>query len=77
MSVLLYGCETWKVTNTLTDKLQVFVNKCLRKIVRIYHQWPNTIRNEDLLHLTEQKRLQNEIKSRKWGWIGHKLRKNR
>ncbi|CAG9831295.1 unnamed protein product [Diabrotica balteata] len=36
----------------------------------------NTIRNEDLLHLTEQKRVQNEIKTRKWGWIGHTLRKN-
>ncbi|CAG9831332.1 unnamed protein product [Diabrotica balteata] len=29
MSVLLYGCETWKVTKTFTDKLQVFINKCL------------------------------------------------
>ncbi|CAG9839467.1 unnamed protein product [Diabrotica balteata] len=74
MSILLCGCETWKGTNTLTDKLQVFVNKRLRRIVRIF--WPNTIRNEDLLHLTEQKRVQNEIKSRKWGWISHTLRKN-
>ncbi|XP_050513376.1 uncharacterized protein LOC126889292 [Diabrotica virgifera virgifera] len=74
MSVLLYGCETWKVTKSLTDKLQIFVNKCLRRIVRIF--WPKTIRNEDLLHLTQQKRVENEIKSRKWGWIGHTLRKD-
>ncbi|CAG9826883.1 unnamed protein product, partial [Diabrotica balteata] len=53
MSVLLYGCETWKVAKTLTDKLQVFIYKFLRRSVRIL--WPNIIRNEDLLHLTDQK----------------------
>jgi len=27
-SVLLYACETWKTTNQITRKLQIFVNKC-------------------------------------------------
>ena len=31
-SVLLYGCETWKTTQGVINKLQVFVNRCLRKI---------------------------------------------
>lgn len=31
-SVLLYGSETWLMSNTMTQKLQVFINKCLRII---------------------------------------------
>jgi len=31
-SVLLYGCETWHVTNEIRRKIQTFVNRCLRYI---------------------------------------------
>jgi len=34
-SMLLYGCETWKLTKAPLNKLQTFVNTCLRKILRI------------------------------------------
>jgi len=36
-SVLLYGCETWLVTNEIQRKIQTFVNRCLRynRILRI------------------------------------------
>jgi hypothetical protein len=30
-AVLLYGCETWKNSRSITAKLQVFINKCLEK----------------------------------------------
>ena len=36
VSVLLYGCCIWKVTSIVTSRLQIFVNRCLRKIRRIY-----------------------------------------
>ena len=39
--VLLYACETWKVTDNISNKLQVFVNKCLRTINRIF--WPKQL----------------------------------
>ena len=29
---LLYGCETWLVTNKIQRKIQAFVNRCLRYI---------------------------------------------
>ena len=38
-SVLLYGCETWLVTKESQRKIQTFVNRCLRYILRIW--WPN------------------------------------
>ena len=31
--VLLYGSETWRVTKATTNKLQSFVNRCLRPIM--------------------------------------------
>jgi len=43
-SVLLYACETWKTTNQITRRLQIFVNKCLRRIMNI--KWTNKITNE-------------------------------
>ncbi|XP_030745176.1 uncharacterized protein LOC115874223 [Sitophilus oryzae] len=56
--VLLYGCETWRVTKISINRPQ-----------------PDTIRNTDLLHLTNQQEVGIEIRKRKWSWIGHTLRK--
>ncbi len=73
LSVLLYGCETWKVTTSIEQKIQVFVNNCLRRIMRI--RWPETIRNEDLWKVTGCEKISTVIKRRKWSWIGHILRR--
>ena len=32
--MLLYGCKTWKVTETNTRDLQTFINSCIRKIFK-------------------------------------------
>nr|KAG5690758.1 hypothetical protein BaRGS_013048 [Batillaria attramentaria] len=44
-SVLLYGCETWRTTKTMQQKIQTFLNTCLRRISNI--RWPEQIRNEE------------------------------
>ena len=72
-SVLLYGSETWKVSDKITKQLQVFVNSCLKKICRIF--WPLVISNEHLWQLTKSKEISKEVLQRKWRWIGHTLRK--
>ena len=72
-SVLLYGSETWRVTNIITHKLQTFTNRCLRNILNI--RWPEVVFNEKLWNNTKQVTQETEIKKRKWGWIGHTLRK--
>jgi hypothetical protein len=72
-SLLLYACETWKTTNQITIILQIFVNKCLRRIMNI--KWMDKITNEELWRITLQKPIENQIKRRKWNWIGHTLRK--
>jgi hypothetical protein len=74
-SVLLYGCEIWNVIRNTERKLQSFINRCLRSILRLW--WPKILSNEDLWKLTESGDINLEIKQRKFGWIGHTLRKGR
>ena len=72
LTSLLYGAESWKMTKTIAKKLEVFQRKCLRRIVRVC--WPNTISNEDLYDMTATRPITEEIKRRRWRWIGHVLR---
>jgi len=72
-TVLLYGCETWKNSKYITTKLQVFINKSLRKILRIF--WLDQVTNNELWKRTKQPKIDLQIRKRKWGWLGHTLRK--
>ena len=72
-SVLLYGSKSWKVTNQITNRLQVFVNRCLRRILNIY--WPETMSNEQLRKTAKEDSIKNQTRRRKWNWLGHTLRK--
>ena len=72
-AVLLYGAETWRLTKELKQKLQVFINKCLRSILRIW--WPRRIRDDELWRQTGQRPIEKEIKERAWRWIGYTLRR--
>ena len=72
-TVLLYGCETWRVSNASTNKLQVFINRCLRHILGV--RWYDRVQNEDLWRVAGQETVDQQIKRRKWRWLGHTLRK--
>jgi len=73
VKAVLYGCETWINSKRITAKLQVFINKCLRKILTIF--WPNQIMIEELWKHMKQLRIDLQIRKHKWGWLGHTLRK--
>ena len=73
-AVLLYGSKTWRLTKGLEQKLQVFINKSLRNILRIW--WPRKISNKELWRQTGQRPIEQEIRQRAWGWIGHTLRRS-
>ena len=72
-SNLLYGCECWTLTKKLENKLRVFHQKCLRRILRVFY--PNLVSNRDILRRTEQKDIMEEVIDRKWRWTGHIARK--
>ncbi|VDP51775.1 unnamed protein product [Schistosoma margrebowiei] len=73
-AVLLCGAETWRITTTIIKKVQVFINSCLRKMLNIH--WPDTISNSFLWERTNQLPAEEEIRKRRWKWIGHTLRKS-
>ena len=73
-SVLLYGCETWKASSGCLKRIQVFINKCLRKLLRI--KWMDRIPNDEVHRKTRQFSVAAEIGRRRWRWIGHTLRKS-
>jgi len=62
-SVLLYACETWKIANQITRRLQIFVNKRLRRIMNI--KWTDKITNEELWRITRQKSTEKSDKKKK------------
>nr|KAG5712763.1 hypothetical protein BaRGS_029818 [Batillaria attramentaria] len=62
-SVLLYGCETWRTTKTMQQKIQTFLNTCLRRIFNI--RWPEKIRNEELWERAGQEPVAKQILRRK------------
>ena len=68
--ILLCGSETWRMTEKTMSKLQTFVNRCLK----IY--WPDTISNATLWEITGRLSVKEQIKKRKWTWIGHILRRS-
>nr|KAG5701644.1 hypothetical protein BaRGS_019333 [Batillaria attramentaria] len=72
LSTLLYGAESWKMTKGIGHKLEVFQNRCLRRILSIF--WPNTISNSELHERTNTKPITLEVRARRWRWIGHVLR---
>ncbi|VDO50673.1 unnamed protein product [Schistosoma margrebowiei] len=63
----MYETETWRTTKAIIQKIQVFINSCLRKILQI--RWPDTINNNLLWERT------NQIPVEEWKWIGHTSRK--
>jgi len=39
-------------------------------------KWTDKITNKELWRITHQKPIENQIKGRKWNWIGHTLSKD-
>ena len=71
--VLTYGCETWKMMNEGdAKKIDVFQNRCLRRIMKI--KWQDKISNKVLLEMVNAERLSEEVRRRRWRFIGHILR---
>ena len=73
-SVLLYGSETWRLTKTIINRLQVFLNGCLRRILNV--RWFDRISNKTIWERASQDTIEVQIRKRKWKWIGHTLRKS-
>ena len=72
ISVLIYGCETWKGLKEVENRLRVFESNCLRKILKI--QWYEHISEEEVRRRSGQKSVILEMGLRRWRYYGHALR---
>ena len=72
ISVLLYGCQSWRDNKNDMHRLDVFQTECLRRICNIF--WPNKISNEDLYRKTNSLPISCKIQKHRMRWLGHVLR---
>ena len=68
----LYGNETWKSTKKVERKLDVFHQRCLRKILKISYR--DHIISEEMLRRTETRPLHKVVTVRRLKLAGHILR---
>ena len=61
--VLLYGCETWKITKNDERKLNSFQYKCLRRILRI--RWQQRMTNKRVAETAEINEISCEVRRRR------------
>ena len=72
-AVLLYEAETWSITVTTAQRIQTFVNTCLRRIRDVWCS--DTIRMNGCGNVrTCQVLVEQEIRQSRWRRIGHTLR---
>ena len=73
ISVLLYGCKTWRTTKGDEKKLDAFLHKSLRRILKIY--WPMRIINEEVRRRAGiRETISDQVARRRWTWLDHVLR---
>ena len=72
VAVLLYSCETWRMTKGDEHKLNVFQHKCLGKILKVY--WPMKISNEEIRERSGTRTIDEQVRTRRWKWLGRVLR---
>ena len=70
-AVLLYGCESWRMTKGDEAKLDTFQHKCLRRLLKIY--WPICMSNEEVRRRANSETISELGRKRRWTWIGHVL----
>ncbi|KAJ8273600.1 hypothetical protein GJAV_G00103460 [Gymnothorax javanicus] len=72
--ILLYGCKTWRLNKTDEKKLNTFLTKCLRRILKISRE--DHIPNRNLLERSNCDTITTQICRRRWRFIGHIHRKD-
>ncbi|GFR82121.1 hypothetical protein ElyMa_002357300 [Elysia marginata] len=71
-SFLLYASETWRTNQRIESKLWGFDGRCLRRILGI--RWEHRVTNKEISAKTGIRPMVEEVKKRRWGWLGRVLR---
>ena len=74
LPILTYNCEIWTLTKKLTNKIECFHRKQLRRILK--YRWPRTLSNINLYRIMNTTPLNITIRKRRLSWFGHLMRLN-
>ena len=76
LSILLYGSESWCLTEVLYNKLRIFHSRCVRTMCRVTrkHTWKHRISTDELLQRLNMKSIDKYILKRQLRWAGHVAR---
>ena len=69
MPVLLYGAETWNVSNQDLRKLKAFQMRCLHDILGVT-LW-DRMRNTTILEKIGESPVEDQLQQRRLQWYGH------
>jgi hypothetical protein len=72
-ATLLYGCETWALTQALTYSLEVALHDCLRMSMDISRS--DRIRNEDIRTACNHRDISNITREHRLRFLGHLARR--
>jgi hypothetical protein len=73
LSILLYGCESWCLTQVMWRRLRTFHALCVRKMCRVtrYHTWKHRVSTSTLLKRVGLRAIESYVYRRQLGWLGH------
>ncbi len=74
LSILLYGSETWVLTQKLRDELDSFATNCYRYILGVKRL--DKVTNNEIYERVKQIPLSITLGERQLTWIGHMLRRD-
>ena len=69
LTILLYGSEVWNTTKKQLHRLEVFHQRCLRRILRI--KWFHHTRNVDVLERARIDPIETYVGANRLRWFGH------
>ena len=69
MPVLLYGCETWAITQVDIRRLNTFLKRCIRFMLGVSRL--NKIRNSFNLKSAKEEPIERQIQHQRLQWLGH------
>jgi hypothetical protein len=72
LSTLLYGSETWNLTQQQEAQLDAFGHKALRRIMGV--EWDDYLSNEEIRRKTNQPKISQLVRKKRQQWFGHVVR---
>jgi hypothetical protein len=76
LNILLYGAESWSVTEVMLDRLRVFHARCVRSMCRVSrkHTWLHHVSTGELEQRLGVDSIDTYLKRRQLRWLGHVAR---